>query len=71
MNEIKIIVNKFLNESKQKDQALDQLKTKNLSALEKKVVELLPLLNDKKDILALKKICPDIVKAYLKYGDIE
>lgn len=62
---------KQLHEALNRDSTWEQLQSgKSLSPAEKKVVELLPLLNDKSDILALKTTFPDIVNAFMEYEGI-
>lgn len=62
---------KGLYEALNQDSTWEQLQSdKSLSPAEKKVVELLPLLNDKSDILALKTAFPNIVNAFMDYEGI-
>lgn len=62
---------KQLHEALNRDSTWKQLQSdKSLSPAEKKIVELLPLLNDKSDILALKTAFPNIVNAFMDYEGI-
>ena len=71
MNLERSYIKQFINEALNKDSTWEQFQSdRSLSPAEKKVVELLPLLNDKSDILALKTIFPDIVNAFMEYEGI-
>ena len=71
MNLERTYIKRFINEAVNQDSTWEQLQSdKSLSPAEKKVVELLPMLNDKSDILALKTAFPDIVNAFMEYEGI-
>lgn len=68
---VKQYIGKFMNESKIQNSTWDQIQSnKNLSLAERKIIELLPLLNNKQDILALRKSFPNIVDAFMEYEGI-